>query len=74
MGAAHSRRAGEAVTGEEQRVYPLPDEHDDRFTFGLVDDVATVLERHGFPRPSGWDLLALRQKLHAFLYALEERS
>lgn len=56
---------------EPERVYPLPDEHDPRFTFGLVDDVATVLERHGYRRPSGWDLLDLRQALHAFLYALE---
>jgi hypothetical protein len=59
------------VTGDE-RVYPLPDEDDPRFSFGLVDDVATVLERHGFARPSGWDLLDLRQKLFEFLYCAPE--
>ena len=61
------------MTGEE-RVYPLPDEDDDpRFVFGLVDDVATVLEQHGFERPSGWDLVELRQALFRFLYGGERR-
>ena len=59
------------MTGEE-RVYPLPDEDDDpRFVFGFIDDVASVFEQHGFPRPSGWDLLELRQTLFRFLYAPE---
>ena len=59
------------MTGGE-RVSPLPDEDDSRFTFGLVDDVATVLERHGYRRPTGYDWIGLDEALHTYLYALEQ--
>lgn len=54
-----------------QRVYPLPrPAHDERFTFGLIIDVADVLVAHGYPRPAtGGDLVALQQALFGFLYA-----
>lgn len=56
------------------RAYPLPQaESDPRFTFGLQLDVADVLEKHGFPRVSGVDLVDLGQALFRFLYASEER-
>lgn len=57
------------------RAYPLPRPDDDpRFTFGLQLDVAKVLERHGFPKVSGVDLVDLGQALFGFLYAAEEQS
>lgn len=39
-----------------------------QFTAGLVADVADLLVRHGFPAPSGADLLELQQALHDFIY------
>lgn len=52
--------------------YPLPrPENDLRFTFGLQLDVADVLEKHGFPKVSGVDLVNLGQALFRFLYAAE---
>jgi hypothetical protein len=60
-----------AGTSETPRAYPLrpcPDD-DPRFTFGLVVDVAKVLERHGYPPPaSGRDLVELQQCLFRFLH------
>ena len=52
------------------RRYPMPVlENDDRFTFGLVLDVADVLHRHRYPKlTSGDDFVALQQVLFRFLY------
>ncbi len=52
------------------RLYPLPAPTDDnRFTFGLVLDVAAVVARHGYPKlESGDDLAELQQALFRFLY------
>lgn len=56
------------------RAYPLPRPDDDpRFTFGLQLDVAEVLQKHGYPKLSGTDLVDLGQALMRFLYASEER-
>lgn len=57
------------------RAYPLPrPENDDpRFTVGLHLDVAKVLQEHGFPKPSGVDLVDLGQALFHFLYATDQR-
>jgi hypothetical protein len=54
------------------RLYPMPAPTDDpRFTYGLLSDAVTVLERHGYPRPeSGPDLVALQEALFGFLYTL----
>ena len=49
--------------------YPLPDEEDPRFTFGLILDVAEVLKRHGYDPLHGTDLVDLQQALYGFLYA-----
>jgi hypothetical protein len=52
--------------------YPLPRpgaDTDERFTIGLVLDVADVLTRHGYPRPAcGADLVRLQQALFAAIY------
>lgn len=53
-------------------MYPLPnlDTSDKRFSARLVDDVAQVLEMHGFPPVrTGSDLASLRQCLAGFLYS-----
>jgi hypothetical protein len=54
----------------QERVYPLPLTDDDqRFTFGLVHDVAEVLAGHGYPPlVAGGDLVELQQALFRFLY------
>jgi hypothetical protein len=52
--------------------YPIrrpADGCDERFTIGLVLDVAAVLTRHGYPPPgSGGDLLRLQQALFTLIY------
>lgn len=54
------------------RAYPLPrPENDPRFTLGMQLDVAQVLEKHGFPKVSGVDLVELGQALFGFLFAAE---
>lgn len=52
-------------------VYPMPEPaDDDRFTHGLVFDIADVLKLHGFPPVrSGADLVRLQLALFHFLYA-----
>ncbi len=61
------------MSGEE-RAYPLPGPADlPKFTFGLVVDVAEVLDRHGYPPPTGADLAALQQVLFGFLHGGEVR-
>lgn len=57
-----------------ERLFPLQpvSDQDPRFTFGLLMDVADVLEDHDYPSiretASGADLVALRQALFGFLY------
>ena len=52
------------------RAYPLPRPAEDlRFTFGLVRDLAKVLEAHGFPRVSGVDHVDLGQAVFRFVYS-----
>ncbi|WP_327160486.1 hypothetical protein [Streptomyces zaomyceticus] len=58
------------------RAYPIRPKPDDdpRFTFGLVIDVARVLEEHGYPPvKAGLDIVDLQQALYRFLYVGEER-
>jgi hypothetical protein len=57
-------------------LYPLPPpENDDRFTRGLMFDVADVLKVHGFPPlESGADLVRLHLALFGFLYDLDSRE
>jgi hypothetical protein len=52
------------------RAYPLPrPADDDRFTYGLLIDLADLLALHGYPRPrSGADLVGLQLALFGFLY------
>ncbi len=54
-----------------ERVYPLPQPVEDaRFAFGLIHDVAKVIEQHGYPPvTAGLDLVELQQALFGFLYA-----
>lgn len=56
------------------RNYPLPrTDEDPRFSYGLLHDVAQVLERHGFPRVSGGgDWVELQQALFGFIYEKPE--
>lgn len=57
------------------RTYPMPrPQNDPRFTLGLLLDVASVLERHGFPSVSGADLGDLGQALFRYLYAAADGS
>lgn len=53
------------------RVLPLPDTDAEsaRFTFGLLHDVAKVLEAHGYPALTGLDVVQLGQALFGLLYA-----
>ena len=62
------------MTGEE-RAYPRPATDDDpRFNFGLLHDVAKVLEAHGYPPlRSGRDLVELQQALYRFIYIGDPR-
>ncbi|MFG7940982.1 hypothetical protein [Streptomyces cacaoi] len=46
----------------------MPSAEDERFTFGLLINVADVLARHGYPRAEGIDLVDLRQAPYCFLY------
>jgi len=59
-----------------QPAYPLPQPGgaDPRFTYGLLHDVAEVLQRNGFPRPAGTDWANLMAALHHFLYQPKETS
>jgi hypothetical protein len=57
-----------------QPVYPLPapTDTDPRFTYGLLHEVAQVLQRNGFPRPEGTDWADLMTALGRFLYQPQE--
>jgi hypothetical protein len=56
--------------------YPLPRPDtatDERFTIGLVLDVADVLARHGYPPPAcGADPVRLQQALFTAIYQPQE--
>jgi hypothetical protein len=54
--------------------YPLPhpDGPDPRFTYGLLFDIAEVLQPNGFPRPADTDWANLMTTLHRFLYQPKE--
>jgi hypothetical protein len=56
--------------------YPLPQPGgaDPRFTYGLIFDVAEVLQRNGFPCPAGTDWAHLMTALGRFLYQSQETS
>jgi hypothetical protein len=57
-------------TTTPQPAYPLPrpENDDSRFTYGLLFDIADVLQRNGFPRPAGTDWADLMTALGGFLY------
>lgn len=58
-----------STTPVDRRIYPIVRERGDhRFTFNLMFDIASVLERHGYPMPSGSDCLELQHALSVFLY------
>jgi uncharacterized protein DUF6284 len=79
--AAEQRKAAQetaevTVTAGARR-YPLPPPaaagEDPRFSFGLLVDVAKVLEQHAYPRvTAGRDLLELQMALFRYLYAAEQ--
>jgi hypothetical protein len=52
------------------RRYPIPAaDDDDRFTFGLILDVADVLASHGYPKlTSGDDYVELQGAVFRFIY------
>lgn len=60
------------TTPAPDRVYPVPPadgDTDHRFSFGLLIDVARVLQNHGYPPISkGRDLVELQLALFRFLY------
>jgi hypothetical protein len=60
----------------QQPVYPLPApaDNDPRFTYGLLFDIAQVLQRNGFPQPVGTDWADLMTALGRFLYHSKETS
>lgn len=57
-----------------ERRYPVPKPeqgHDPRFTFGLIVEVADVLERHGYPaigRDNADDHVELSLAVFRFIY------
>ena len=62
------------TTATPQSAYPLPDpgSADPRFTYGLLFEIADVLQRNGFPRPAGTDWAHLMAALGRFLYPSKE--
>lgn len=55
--------------------YPLPaGEHDPRFSYGLIFDIAAVLTRHGYPQPTATDWAHLMLHLGRALYQQKEHS
>jgi hypothetical protein len=63
-------------TPTPQPVYPLPApaSTDPRFSYGLLFDIAEVLQRNGFPQPAGTDWAQLMTALGRFLYQSQETS
>jgi hypothetical protein len=64
------------TTTPQQPVYPLPTpaDGDPRLTYGLLFDIAEVLQRNGFPQPAGTDWADLIATLGRFLYQNKETS
>lgn len=63
----HPQQSPEQV---DTTAYPLPaPAADPRFTFGLVFDVAKLIEDAGYPPIKGVDVIGLQQALYRFLYA-----
>ena len=60
----------ERFVDDDDRVrdYPWLAGHDDRFTLALVLDVGEVLVRHGYPAPSGNQLVDLTTGLYRALH------
>jgi hypothetical protein len=56
------------VDDDTARDYPRLTEPDERFTLALVIDVAEVLNRHGYPAPTGTTLVELTVGLHHALH------
>jgi hypothetical protein len=56
--------------------YPLARPYtDEKFTTGLVIEVAAVLQEHGYPPvTSGGDLVRLQQALFGFVYGTAEEA
>jgi hypothetical protein len=60
--------------------YPLPTpadadaDADHRFTYGLLHDIAEVLQRNGFPQPAGTDRADPMTALGRFLHPSKETS
>jgi hypothetical protein len=61
-------------TTTPQPAYPQPGDADPRFTYGLLHEVAEVLQRNGFPRPAGADWANLMTALHRSPYQSQETS
>ena len=53
---------------------PAPAGSDRRFTYGLLHDIAEVLQRNGFRQPAGADWAHLMTALGRFLYQSKESS
>jgi hypothetical protein len=51
-----------------------PADGDPRFTYGLLHDIADVLQRNGFCQPAGADWAHLMTALGRFLYQSKESS
>lgn len=63
------------TSDSDTRNFPLPQkDHDPKFTFGLVKDVAAVLEQHGYPPVTGTDHAALMTALYRFLYVPRDHT
>lgn len=55
--------------------YPLkPPADDPRFTFGLMHDVAKLIEARGYPKLEPDDLVDLQQALFRFIYTPRSTS
>jgi hypothetical protein len=62
-------------TTQPAAAYPLPrPDHDPRFTYGLVFDIAVVLATHGYPRPAHTDYADLMLALFRFIYQPSQRN
>lgn len=56
-----------------ERNYPIPAPEDDpRFTFGFTLELAQVIERHGFPKLTGPDLVQLQMAMYRMIYTRED--
>jgi hypothetical protein len=65
---------GDTASGP-QRTYPLghlAGEVDPRFTYGLIFDLADLLQQHGYPPPADSDWAHLVASLHRTLYHDQE--